>query len=256
MQDGSACRCLQILQLGTRDLGLRMKTIGLLGGMSWESTAEYYRIINEEVNRRLGKSHSAECVLYSFDFDRIERLQETGRWDEAAAALITASKGLVECGAELLVICTNTMHLLAPQIAEAVSIPLVHIADTTADAVRSQGLAQVGLLGTRYTMEEEFYRGRLETTHGLSVLVPDEPDRTFIHDVIYEELVKGIIHDSSRAGYRRAIHRLIDDGAEGIIAGCTEIELLVTADDVPVPYFPTTRLHALAAVDRALDAPT
>jgi aspartate racemase len=230
-----------------------MKTIGLLGGMSWESTAEYYRIINEEVNRRLGGTRSAECVLYSFDFDRIERLQEKGRWDEAAAALITASKGLERCGAELLVICTNTMHRLAPDIAEAVDVPLVHIADATADAIHAQGLSAVGLLGTRYTMEQGFYRGRLETVHGLSVLIPDEPDRTLIHDVIYTELVRGIISDASRAAYLRAISRLVDMGAEGIIAGCTEIELLVSADDVRVPYFPTTRLHALAAVDRALD---
>lgn len=229
-----------------------MKTIGLLGGMSWESSAEYYRIINEEVRRRLGATHSAECVMWSFDFHRIETLQEAGMWDEAALVLSDAARRLERAGAELLVVCTNTMHRLAPAIEAEISIPLLHIADATAGAVKAAGVGSVGLLGTRYTMEHDFYRGRLESKHGLAVVIPDEPDRTRIHEVIYRELVRGVIDDRSRTAYREIIDRLIERGAAGIIAGCTEIELLVRPGDLTVPYFPTTRLHAERAVEVAL----
>jgi aspartate racemase len=229
-----------------------VKTIGLLGGMSWESSAEYYRIINEEVRRRLGGTHSAECVMWSFDFHRIEELQEQGEWVAAARVLADAAAGLERAGAELLVICTNTMHRLAPEIMERISIPLVHIADATAVAVQAHGIGQIGLLGTRYTMEHDFYRGRLETAYGLEVLVPDEPDRTTVHDIIYDELVQGIVDDGSRAKYLGVIDRLIDRGAEGVILGCTEIELLVTSDHTDIPLYPSTLLHALAAVTEAI----
>jgi aspartate racemase len=220
--------------------------------MSWESSVEYYRIINEEVRRRLGGTHSARSVLVSVDFHEVETMQAAGDW-EAATRLMTDSARQVEAaGADLLVICTNTMHRMADDVAAAIDIPLVHIADATAAAVRSGGVDRVGLLGTRYTMEQDFYRGRLETMHGLDVIVPDEPDRTLAHDVIYDELVQGIITDASRHAYGGVIDRLVARGAEGVILGCTEIELLVTDDLRRVPLFPTTRIHAVAAVEAAL----
>lgn len=229
-----------------------MKTIGLLGGMSWESSAEYYRIINQEVRRRLGGTHSAECVMWSFDFARVEALQEHDDWGEAAKVLGGAAEALERAGAELLVICTNTMHRLAPQMEERISIPLVHIADATAAAIKAEGIGRIGLLGTRYTMEQDFYRGRLETMHGLEVVIPDEPDRTTVHDIIYDELVQGIVDETSQARYRAIIDRLTERGTEGVILGCTEIELLVPPDHTDVPLYPTTRLHALAVVEAAL----
>jgi aspartate racemase len=229
-----------------------MKIIGLIGGMSWESSAEYYRMINEAVKRRLGGFHSAECLMFSVDFAGVEELQRTGRWDEAAERLVEAARRLERGGAELLVLCTNTMHRVADEVAGATQIRLLHIADPTADAIKSRGITSVGLLGTRYTMEQDFYRGRLSDRHGLEVLVPGEPARTLVHDVIYNELVLGEVKDQSRIAYREIIAGLVDRGAEAIILGCTEIELLVGPDDAAVPLFDTTRIHAERAVELAL----
>ena len=228
-----------------------MKTIGILGGMSWESSIEYYRIINEEVNRRLGGVHSAKILMYSVDFAEIEALQHAGRWDEATAFMVDAAQRIERGGADFLVIATNTMHKMAEEVAAAIGIPLLHIADATAERIKAQGLRKVGLLGTRFTMEEDFYRGRLERKHGLTVLIPDKADRDEVHRVIYEELVVGRIVPASRQRYIAIMERLIDQGAEGIILGCTEIGLLVKDGDVPVPLFDTTRIHAEAAVDWA-----
>lgn len=224
-----------------------MKVIGLLGGMSWESSAEYYRVVNERVRERLGGLHSAHCVLYSVDFAEIERMQVEGRWDDAAAILNDAAQALVRAGAEIIVLCTNTMH----KVADRLDVPLLHLADTTAAAVRRSGLRRVGLLGTAFTMVQDFYTGRL-TELGLDVLVPDADDRATVHRVIYDELVLGIVRDDSRRAYREVIARLVERGAEGVILGCTEIELLLTQADSPVPVFPTARLHAELAVDLAL----
>jgi len=229
-----------------------MKRIGLLGGMSWESSAEYYRFVNEAVRKRLGGLHSADCLLRSVDFAAVEELQRTGRWNEAGKLLTAEALALVAGGAELLVLCTNTMHRVADQIAAAAEIPFVHIADTTADAVRAAGLSTVGLLATAYTMEQDFYVGRLERTHGLAVVVPDAEDRRLVHDVIYQELCLGIVKEDSRQAYRRVIGDLVGRGAEGILLGCTEIDLLIGPPDAPVPVFDTTRLHAERAVDLAL----
>ncbi|MCP3974075.1 MAG: aspartate/glutamate racemase family protein [bacterium] len=229
-----------------------MRTIGLLGGMSWESSAEYYRIINEEVRRRLGGTHSAKSVMYSVDFHDIETLQHRGDWESATAAMVDAAQRIEAGGGECLLICTNTMHLMADEVQAAISIPLIHIADATAAAVQAAAVASVALLGTRFTMEEDFYRGRLENRHGLDVRVPGPDGRTVVHNIIYDELVQGIITDESRNTYLGIIDGLTAAGATGIIAGCTEIELLVKREDVSVPYFPTTRIHALAAVDWAL----
>jgi len=229
-----------------------MKRIGLLGGMSWESSAEYYRFVNQAVRDRLGGLHSADCLLRSVDFAGVEELQRTGRWNEAGKLLAAEAQALAAGGAELLVLCTNTMHRVADQIAAAVEIPLVHIADTTADAVRAAGLATVGLLATAYTMEQDFYVGRLQRTHGLAVVVPGPEDRRLVHEIINRELCLGIVKDESRQAYRRVIGDLVDRGAEGILLGCTEIDLLIGPPDVPVPVFDTTRLHAERAVDLAL----
>lgn len=229
-----------------------MKRIGLLGGMSWESSIEYERIINEEVRRRLGGVHSADLVIRSFDFAEIERLQAADRWDDAGRVLANAAQVLEAAGAEIILLCTNTMHRVAGAIEDAIAVPLLHIADATALAVRAAGVERVGLLGTRYTMEQAFYRDRLVERHGLDVRVPDAAGRTLVHDVIYGELVRGIVRDESRQQYLAVIEEMVAEGCDGIIAGCTEIELLVGPDDVAVHYFPTTRLHALAAVDAAL----
>lgn len=227
-----------------------MKTIGLLGGMSWESSAEYYRVINTEVRRRLGGSTSAEIVMYSFDFSRIEALQASDRWEDAADTLRAAAEGLERAGAECIVMCTNTMHRLADAVAGAVGIPLIHIADATADAVKAAAVVRPLLLGTRYTMEAGFYAGRLRDRHGIEVTVPDDADRSVIHDVIYHELVRGVASEQSKQAYLDVIGRA--QGVDGVIAGCTEIELLIGPGDVDVPYFPTARIHALAAVDFSL----
>jgi aspartate racemase len=232
-----------------------MKRIGLLGGMSWESSAEYYRLVNEVTRDRLGGLHSADCLLRSVDFSGIEALQRAGRWDDAGALLAGEAAALVGAGAELLVLCTNTMHKVADVIAAAVDVPFVHIADTTAEAVRAAGLGTVGLLATAYTMEQDFYVGRLRDVHGLEVLVPGDDDRAIVHRVIYEELCVGVVDGGSRDQYRRIMADLADRGAQGILLGCTEIDLLVGAQDSPVPVFDTTRLHAERAVDLALSRP-
>ncbi|MEU7135968.1 aspartate/glutamate racemase family protein [Streptomyces sp. NPDC046261] len=228
-----------------------MKTIGLIGGMSWESTAEYYRILNERTRERLGGLHSARCVLHSVDFAEIEQLQVQGRWAEAGDVLAGAARSLEAAGADLLLICTNTMHKVADSVEAAVSVPLLHLADATAAAVRAAGLRRVGLLGTAFTMEQDFYRGRL-AAGGLDVRVPDAEGRALVHRVIYEELCLGVVREASRADYRRVVEELVAEGAEGVILGCTEIELLIGPEDSPVPVFPTARLHAEAAVDAAL----
>lgn len=230
-----------------------MKTIGLLGGMSWESSAEYYRLLNELVRERLGGLHSARCVLYSVDFAEIERLQVAGEWERAGEVLAGAAKGVEAAGAELVLICTNTMHKVAEQVQEALSVPLLHLADASADAVLRGGVRRVGLLGTAFTMEQDFYRERL-VARGLDVLVPDAEGRALVHRVIYEELCLGVVSEVSRAGYQTVIEDLVREGAEGVILGCTEIELLIGQEHSPVPLFPTTRLHAEAAVEAALRA--
>ena len=229
-----------------------MKTIGLIGGMSWESSAEYYRVINQETNRRLGGVHSAQCLMWSFDFDAIKHLQHQGEWDKLAEAMKQAAIRLERGGADLLVICTNTMHRLADAVSSAVSLPLLHIADPTAGKIKAAGLQRIGLLGTAFTMEQDFYKGRLQQNHGLDVIVPEEDDRRVVHEVIYKELVLGQIRPESRQAYREIIARLIDHGAQGIILGCTEIMLLVSDEDSAVPLFDTTTIHAVAAVDEAL----
>ncbi|MFD0487955.1 aspartate/glutamate racemase family protein [Saccharopolyspora erythraea] len=231
-----------------------MRTIGMLGGMSWESSAHYYRLANELVAERLGGLHSVRCLLLSVDFAEIEALQAGGRWDEAGALLVRAAKQIETAGADLLVLCTNTMHKVADQIEAAIEIPLLHLADTTATAVTAAGLQVVGLLGTAFTMEQDFYRDRL-SGHRLTVLVPEREDRALVHSVIYDELCRGIVSETSRAAYRRVIDRLVAAGAQGVVLGCTEIELLISQEDSPVPVFPTTRLHVEAAVDKALATP-
>ncbi|MGF7156415.1 aspartate/glutamate racemase family protein [Novosphingobium gossypii] len=230
-----------------------MRTIGLIGGMSWESSAEYYRILNEGVRDRLGLTASARCLLWSFDFSEIEALQHRGAWDELGALMVDAAQRLEAAGCDLLLICTNTMHLLAPRVEAEIPIPLLHIADPTAEAIKAAGLRKVGLLGTAFTMEQDFYKGRLTERHGLSVVVPGDGDRAVVHRIIYEELVAGKIEPASRTTYQEIIARMVEDGAEGIILGCTEMMLLIGVDDSPVPIFDTTTLHAQAAIERALD---
>jgi aspartate racemase len=232
-----------------------MKTIGLIGGMSWESTLPYYRQINELVKQRLGGLHSARIVLYSVDFHDIERLQHSANWDEAGRMLAAAALALEAAGADFLVLCTNTMHKVAPAIEAAVRIPLLHIADATAAEIRRTGLRRVGLLATRFTMEQDFYRRRLEDRHDIGVIVPNGPDREVVHRIIYDELCLGSIRDDSRDRCREIIARLAGSGAEGIIFGCTEIGLLVSAADAPVPVFDTTAIHAANAVEFALQTP-
>jgi aspartate racemase len=239
------------IQPRTELYDLAMKRIGLLGGMSWESSIEYYRLVNEIARDRFGGLHSANCLLRSVDFAEIEVLQREDRWDEAGERLADEARALVAGGAELLVLCTNTMHKVADAVTGAVDIPFVHIADTTAHAVRAAGLDTVGLLATGYTMEQDFYVGRLRDAHGLEVLVPEETDRRIVHDVIYDELCVGVVDDGSREQYRRIMGALADRGAQGILLGCTEIDLLVGQQDSPVPVFDTTRLHAERAVELA-----
>ncbi len=228
-----------------------MLTAGLIGGMSWESTAAYYRLLNEAVRERLGGLHSARCVLYSVDFAPIETMQVEGRWADAAMELAGAARAVEAAGADFLLLCTNTMHRVADEVQAAVSIPLLHIADITASAVRAAGLTRVGLLATAYTMEQRFYRDRV-SAGGLEVLVPDADDRAAVHRVIYDELCLGVIRDESRRRYADVIARLAERGAQGVVLGCTEVELLIGPQDVDVPVFPTTWLHVQAAVDRAL----
>ena len=231
-----------------------MRLIGLLGGMSWESSAEYYRLANQLVREQVGGLASARLLLHSVDFAEVERLQAEDRWDEAGELLAAAASGLEAAGAELLLLCTNTMHKVAPAVEAAVSIPLLHIGDVTAAAVRAAGIGRVGLLATAYTMEQPFLRERL-AGHGLTVIVPGAEDRALVHRVIYDELCRGVVTEESRHSFRQVIGRLVADGAEGVILGCTEIELLVDQSDSVVPVYPTTRLHVEAAVAAALDRP-
>jgi aspartate racemase len=233
-------------------MAVAQQVIGLLGGMSWESSAAYYRIINEQVRDRLGGLHSARCLMWSFDFAGIEALQHAGRWADATAEMIAAARRLERGGADFVVICTNTMHRMAAEVQAAIGIPLLHIADPTAERIRAAGLRRVGLLGTAFTMEQDFYKGRLVEQHGLEVLVPESEDRALVHRVIYEELVQGRAEPASRDAYRAVIARLVARGAEAVILGCTEIMLLVRPEDSAVPLFDTTALHAEAAVERAI----
>jgi len=228
-----------------------MKMIGLIGGMSWESTALYYRIINEQVKQQLGGLHSARSLMYSVDFHEIEKLQAAGEWQKAGEILAEAALSLEKGGADFIVLCTNTMHKVAQQITNAVSIPLLHIADATAQRIRQAGVKKVGLLATAFTMEQEFYKGRLNQSQ-IDVLVPDAAGRKVVHDIIYQELCLGVIRDESRAQYRKIIAELVEQGAEAIILGCTEITLLVKAEDASVPLFDTTLIHAEDAVKLAL----
>jgi aspartate racemase len=229
-----------------------MKTIGLIGGMSWESSAEYYRILNQGVRDRLGPTASARCLLWSFDFSEIERLQHEGDGSGLTERMTDAARRLETAGADLLLICTNTMHGMADAVQQAVSIPLLHIADPTAGRIKAAGLRRIGLLGTAFTMEQDFYKGRLAGKYGLDVLVPGEAERAAVHRIIYEELVAGLVTPVSRAAYRDVIAQLVAQGAEGAILGCTEIMLLVRPEDSAVPLFDRTALHAHAAVDHAL----
>ncbi|CCQ94473.1 putative racemase [[Clostridium] ultunense Esp] len=229
-----------------------MKTIGLIGGMSWESTMEYYRILNQKVKEKLGGFHSAELVLYSVDFEEIERLQHEGDWESLTKLMVEAAKRVERGGADFLLLCTNTMHKMADEMEKAIQIPFLHIADATAGRIKNAGLKKVGLLGTRFTMEQDFYKGRLIKKHGLEVIVPYDEEREMIHHVIYHELCLGEICDSSKEAYLATIKRLVEQGAEGIILGCTEIGLLIKQEDVSVPIFDTTLIHAEAAVEYAL----
>ena len=229
-----------------------MKTIGLLGGMSWESTALYYRWINEQVRDQLGGLHSAKIAMVSVDFDEIETLQRQNQWEKSGEILSHAALQIRAAGADFLVLCTNTMHKMADEIEKTIRIPLLHIADATAEAIQESGMRTIGLLGTRFTMEEEFYKGRLEDKYGLKVLIPDASGRDTVHDIIYHELVLGIVKDSSRKKFLEIIRQLKDRGAEGVIEGCTEIVMLVQQAHTDVPLFDTTAIHAKAAVTLAL----
>lgn len=228
-----------------------MKTIGLIGGMSWESSAEYYRIINEEIKKKLGGLHSAKCLLYSVDFKEIEHYQSIGAWDKAGEALGQVARSLEKAGADFIVICTNTMHKVLGYIQEMITIPILHIADATAEQIIRQDIRSVGLLGTKYTMEQDFYKSCI-ASHDINVIVPDDDERELINNIIYQELCLGEIKQSSKNIYKKIINNLVDRGAEGIILGCTEIGLLVKADDSKVPLFDTTLIHAQKAVNKSL----
>lgn len=230
-----------------------MKTLGLIGGMSWESTQTYYQYINQAVREKLGGLHSAQLLMWSFDFHDIEQDQAAGDWDAATDKMIDAAKRLKSAGAHAIVICTNTMHKMAEQVENSAGLPLIHIADTTAKSIQDKGLKKVGLLATRYTMEQDFYKGRLIHQHGIDVIIPDEEGRSTVHDIIYNELCQGIIRENSRQAYQSVIQSLITQGAEGIILGCTEIGLLIEQKDVSVPVFDTTKIHAEEAVSFALE---
>lgn len=228
-----------------------MKTIGLIGGMSWESTTEYYQLINEEVKKRLGGLHSAKCLLYSVDFDEIERYQAKGEWDKAGILLGNVALSLEKAGADFIVICTNTMHKVIKYIEEKITIPILHIADATANEIKKTKISTVGLLGTKYTMEQDFYKSRIES-HDIKVLIPNNENREIVNKVIYEELCLGKIQQASRDYFKKVIKNLVDEGAEGIILGCTEIGLLVKQEDSEVPLFNTTVIHAIESVRNAI----
>lgn len=229
-----------------------MKTIGLIGGMSWESSLEYYRIINETVKEKLGGFHSAKCLMYSVDFEEVEKLQRHGKWDEATALMIDAAQRVKKGGADFVVICTNTMHKMAEEVQSSINIPLLHLADVTAERIKAQGLKKVGLLGTKFTMEEDFYKGRLIKKHGLEVMIPDDEEREVINNILYNELCMGEIKKISKDKFKKIIDNLVLKGAEGIILGCTEIPLLIDKEDYEIPLFDTTRIHAEEAVEYAL----
>ncbi|MFW6113553.1 MAG: aspartate/glutamate racemase family protein [Actinomycetota bacterium] len=229
-----------------------MKVTGMIGGMSWESSAEYYRIMNQTVSDRLGGLHSARIVMYSVDFEEIEKLQHLEEWGELTSVMIDAARRVERGGADILLICTNTMHKMAGEVEKSIGIPLLHIADAAARKIKDQGLEKVGLLGTSFTMEQDFYKGRLKEEHGIEVLVPGDENRELVHRVIYEELCRGVIDPSSKENFKRVIGSLISRGAQGVILGCTEIPMLVKDEDVTVPVFDTTEIHARAAVDFAL----
>lgn len=229
-----------------------MKTIGLIGGMSWESSLLYYQIINQRVKEKLGGHHSAKSLMYSVDFQEIKTLQYQGKWEEATKIMIDSARRLESGGADFIVICTNTMHKMAKEVEESVSIPLLHIADSTANEIVKDGITKVALLGTAFTMEQDFYKGRLIERFGLDVIVPNETERMIIHDVIYQELCLGIINEKSKHSYLKIINSLSQQGAEAIIFGCTEITLLISQDDCSIPVYDTTKLHAECAVDFAL----
>ena len=229
-----------------------MKTIGLIGGMSWESSLEYYSIINQQVKEKLGGLHSAKSLMYSLDFDLIEKLQQQEKWDELTSIMIKAAQGLEKGGADFVLICTNTMHKMAEDVQDNINIPLLHIADTTAERIKEKDLKKIGLLGTNFTMEEDFYKGRLTNKHGLEIIVPKKEDRQIIHQIIYQELCLGEIKPSSKDQYIEIINKLVDSGAEAVILGCTEIPLLVQQEDVNIPLFDTTSIHAETAVEFAL----
>jgi len=230
-----------------------MKTIGLIGGMSWESSMEYYRVINEAVHAKLGSLHSAKIIMASVDFAEIEPLQHQGKWEEATKLMIAAARKIESGGADFLVICTNTMHKMAAEVQRQINIPLLHIADATAKQIKAQGIGKIGLLGTKFTMEENFYKGILINKHRLDVIIPNEQEREIVHRVIYEELCLGEMKPSSKAQFIGIMDNLISNGAEGIILGCTEIGLLVGEEDSQVPLFDTTKIHAFAAVEYALE---
>ncbi|MBF4695968.1 aspartate/glutamate racemase family protein [Fusibacter ferrireducens] len=231
-----------------------MKTIGLLGGMSWESSLEYYRIINEEVKLKLGGSHSAKCVMFSFDFHDVETLQHNGDWESLTKEMVTQAQNLKNAGAEFIVICTNTMHLMAPNIEQETGLKVLHIADVTGKSIKLKNLKKVALLGTKFTMEGDFYKAVLKDKHDIDVIIPNESDRQIVHDIIYNELVVGIINPESKLQYAKIIEKLASDGAEGVILGCTEIPLLIQQQDVSIPVFDTTEIHSKAAVSFALEA--
>jgi aspartate racemase len=230
-----------------------MKTIGLIGGMSWESSLEYYRIINEATKLKLGGFHSAKCLMYSVDFEEIETLQHQGKWDELTDVMVNSAEKLKNGGADFIVICTNTMHKMASDIEDRVGLKVLHIAEATGKEIRQKGLKKIGLLGTKFTMEQDFYKKVLKEKFNIDVVIPDEDEREIIHDVIYNELCKGIINEVSKEKYKKIIKTLASRGAEGVVLGCTEIPLLLNQDDVDLPVFDTTRIHAVSAVDFALN---
>lgn len=229
-----------------------MKTIGLLGGMSWESTASYYKALNEGVKSRLGGLNSAKVVLFSVNFDEIEKLQHQGKWDETAVLLSDAAESVEKAGADFLMICTNTMHKVVPEIESRISIPVLHIADATANVLQTDGIEKVGLLGTRFTMEQDFYKGRLTDKFGMDVVVPNSEDQETVHTIIYDELCKGVIKKSSKKQYLTIIDKLYAEGAQAVILGCTEIALLVNQQDTQVPLYDTTEIHAKQGLEYAL----
>lgn len=230
-----------------------MKTIGLIGGMSWESSLEYYRISNELVKKRLGGSHSCESIMYSVDFEEFEKLQHEGQWDQLTIKMINIAKKLEKLGAELILICTNTMHKMAEEIEQNVKVPLLHIADAAAEEIKKRRINKVGLLGTKFTMEEDFYKKRLKTKHDIDVIIPEEIEREVIHKIIYKELILGNIKNESREKFKAIINNLQNRGAEGVILGCTEIPLLIKEKDSSIPVFDTTMLHVKKAIEIALE---